>query len=71
MRKVTLENDQDAWAFGSSQYCQAAVANFKTFLAESGTKLPSRAETPIQTSHRQDLYISAELKPMEAAYFNP
>ena len=49
MRKVTLENSQDAWAFGSSQYCQAAVANVEKFLSESGAKLPSLAETPIQT----------------------
>ena len=41
MWKVTLENSQDAWAFGSSQYRQAAVANVETFLAESGAKLPS------------------------------
>ena len=33
MRKVTLENSQDAWAFGSSQYCQAAVDNVEMFLA--------------------------------------
>ena len=69
MRKVTLENGQDDWAFGSSQYCQAAVANVETFLAESGAKLPSRAETPIQTSYRPELDISAELDPTEAAYF--
>ena len=69
MRKVTLENDQDAWAFGSSQYRQAAVANVETFLVESGAKLSSRAETPIQTSYLPELDISAELEPTEAAYF--
>ena len=69
MRKVTLENGQDAWDFGFSQYCQAAVANVQTFLAESGAKLPSRAETPIQTSYRPELYILAELDPTKAAYF--
>ena len=41
IRKVTLENSQDAWAFGSSQYCQVAVDNVETFLAEIGTKFPS------------------------------
>ena len=34
-----LGNCQDAWDFGSSQYCQAAVANNETFLAESNAKL--------------------------------
>ena len=52
MRKVILKNGQDAWDFGSSQYCQASVDNFETFLAESGAKLPSQADTPIQTSYR-------------------
>ena len=27
LREVTLENEQKAWAFGSSQYVQAAVKN--------------------------------------------
>ena len=63
MRKVTLENGQDAWAFGSSLYCWAFVANVETFLVESSAKLPSRAETPIQTSYRLELDISAELEP--------
>ena len=69
MRKVNLENGQDTWAFGSSQYCQSAVANVKTFLAESGAKLPSRAEILIQTSYYPELDISAEKEPTEAAYF--
>ena len=69
MQKVTLENGQYAWAFGSLQYCQDAVANVETFLAESGAKLPSRAETPIQTSYRPEVDILVELKSTEAAYF--
>ena len=48
-RKVTLENGQDAWDIGYYQYYQAAVASVETFLAESGAKLPSRAENLIQT----------------------
>ena len=67
MRKVALENGQAAWDFGSFQYCQAAVANVETFLAESGAKLHSRAETPIQTSYCLDLDILAGLKPTEVA----
>ena len=63
MWNVTLKNGQDAWAFGSSQYCQSSVANIETFLAESVAKLPSRAETPIQTSYRLELDILAELEP--------
>ena len=69
MRKVTLENGQAAWDFGSYQYYQAAVDNVGTFPAENGAKLPSRVETPIQTSYCPELDISAELKPTEADYF--
>ena len=41
MQKVTLENSQAAWDFGSSQYCTAVVVSVETFLEESGAKLPS------------------------------
>ena len=61
IRKVTLENGQAAWDFGSSQYCQSDLANVETFLAEIGAKLPPRTETPIQTSYLLEFDISAEL----------
>ena len=32
VRKVTLDNDVEAWAFSSSQYVQAAVKNVETCL---------------------------------------
>ena len=41
LQKVTLENGVDAWAFGSTQYVQAAVKNVEQYLAGKGEKLPT------------------------------
>ena len=47
VRKLDLENGAKAWAFSSSQYVQAAVANVKSYLeAQDKWKLPKRAHTP-------------------------
>ena len=32
-------------------------------------KLPTKAETPLQTSYRPELDVSPELKPIDAAYY--
>ena len=36
VRKVTLENDQEAWSFSSSQYVRTAVQNVEEYLNEHG-----------------------------------
>ena len=41
MRKVTMENGAQAWAFGSSQYVQAAVKNVEDHLASVTISLPN------------------------------
>ena len=69
VRKVELENGMKAWAFGSSQYVQAAVKNVEQYLAKSDQRLPVRADTPMQTSYRPELDVSQELSPTDAAYF--
>ena len=72
MRKVQLENGVWAWAFGSSQYVQAAVKNVESFISKEENKrlkLPKKAETPLQTSYRPELDVSPELDPTEAAYY--
>jgi hypothetical protein len=55
--------------FSSSQYVQEAVRNVEAYLSLKGGKLPSRAETPMQTSYRPEIDISPELIPIDAAYF--
>ena len=75
-RKVKLDTGVEAWAFGSSQYIQAAVTNVETYLKDNGLqlpgpvhKLPAKAETPMQTSYRPELDVSPELEPAQAAYY--
>jgi hypothetical protein len=72
VRKVQLDNGVECWAFGSSQYVRAAVANVETYLAKQKVmkwKLPKTAETPMQTSYRPELDVSPELGPNEASYY--
>jgi Reverse transcriptase (RNA-dependent DNA polymerase) len=72
VRKVQLENGVWAWSFSSSQYVQAAVKNVEEWLSKEENnvwKLPKKADTPIQTSYRPELDVSAELDPVLASYF--
>ena len=68
-REVKLANDATAWGFSSSQYVQAAVKNVQTYLEERELKLPAKVTTPIRTSYRPELDVTAELGPVEAAYY--
>ena len=70
MRNIQLENGLHAWAFGSSQYVQAAVKNVESYLKERGADpLPARAYTPITTDYRPELDITPELRLKEASHF--
>jgi hypothetical protein len=50
-------------------YVQEAVRNVEAYLSLKGGKLPSWAETPMQTSYQPELNITPELGSTEAAYF--
>ena len=72
VRKVKLENGVECWAFGSSQYVQAAVKNVEEYLAKQVTerwKLPTKVETPLRTTYRPELDVSPELGSTEVAYY--
>ena len=72
VRKVKLENGVECWAFGSSQYVQAAVKNVEEYLAKQVTerwKLPTKVETPLRTTYRPELDVSPELGSTEATYY--
>ena len=60
-REVELDNGTNCWAFGSSQYVQAAVENVKAWLAKSGRQLPKRAEAPFKSGYRPEIDVSQEL----------
>ena len=69
-RKVQLENGVNAWAFGSSQYVQAAVKNVKDYLdTQDKYKMPAKPSTPMRTSYRPELDITPELQPTMASYY--
>ena len=69
-RTVVLENGVEAWAFGSSQYVQAAVKNVKDYLSKQERyKIPAKANTPMRTSYRPELDVTSELPAVLASYF--
>jgi hypothetical protein len=72
VRKVELNNGVKCWAFSSSQYVRAAVKNVTTYAStqsEARWQIPTRAETPLQTTYRPELDVTPELQPSEAAYY--
>ena len=69
LRKVTLTNGIEAWAFGSTQYVQAAVQNVEEYLHRKGEKLPAKAPTPLSHGYRPEIDVSPELGTDDAAYF--
>lgn len=70
VRQVQLENGANAWAFSSSQYVQAAVNNVEKYLeTHQRWKLPPKAETPLRTSYRPELDVTAELQSGDASYY--
>ena len=75
VRKVTLETGVECWAFGSSQYVQAAVKNIEKYLddlkclGDVRYRLPVKASTPMQTSYRCELDVTPELDEKYSSYF--
>ena len=69
MRQVIMTNGAKAWSFSSSQYVHEAVRNVEEELARRNSKLPTRSNSPMQTSYRPETDTSPELCPKDAAYF--
>ena len=70
LREITLENGVKAWAFGSTQYVQAAVRNVEEHLKKTGEKLPYKAPTPLSSNYRPEIDVSLELGEIQAAYYH-
>ncbi len=62
LRKVKLDNGTDAWAFGSTQYVDAAVKNVEEYLAKKGEKLVAKAPTALSNGYRPEIDVSPELE---------
>ena len=69
LRLVTLEDGTQAWAFGSSQYVQSAVANVQQYLEKRNESLNKSAKTPMTSNYRPEIDVSKELAPTDAAYY--
>ena len=69
MRKITLENGAQAWAFSSSQCVQAAVSNVEDYLRERHLQLPTKANTPLSSNYQPEVDVSPELEVTDAAYY--
>ena len=70
LRQVELENGQACWAFGSTQYVQAAVNNVVEYLSKRNKGLAARAANPLSDGYRPEIDISPELGPEDASYYH-
>ena len=70
LREVQLENGQNAWAFGSKQYVEAAVKNVEDYLRARGKCLAAKAVTPLSHGYRPEVDVSPELGPDESSYYH-
>ena len=69
LRRVQLDNGVNAWAFGSSQYVQAAVKNVEAELKSRDRKLPQHVNAPMQNGYRPEVDVSPELCGTDATLF--
>ena len=70
LRKVTLENQVEAWAFSSLQYVNTAVKTVETYLeTQTRRKLPRCAETLIRTQYRPEIDVSPELIASDSSWY--
>jgi hypothetical protein len=69
LRKVALENGDEAWAFSAVQYLSEAVKSVECYLHSKGKELPTKSDSPMRTSYRLELDVSRELDSTLASYY--
>ena len=69
LRKVQVESGLTAWAFSSTQYVQAAVANVESYLKARGKGLRARAKSVLPKDYCPEIDVTEELGPDEASYY--
>ena len=70
LRQVEMMNGQQCWAFGSTQYVQAAVTNVEEYLSKRNERLPARAGAPLSNGYRPEVDVTEELGESEASYYH-
>ena len=69
LREIDIDEATTAWAFISTQYVKAAVANVETHLSKSGQRLKLKATGPLPRDYRPEIDITDELGGEEASYY--
>ena len=69
MRQAKMENGQECWAFGSTQYVRAEVENVEEYLGNRREKLAAKALTPLSIKYCPEVDINEELADEEASYY--
>ena len=69
VRKMTLDNGQEAWSFSSSQYVRTAVQNVEEYLNEHGNGWPERPKHLCGQHYCPELDVTPELESEWALYY--
>ena len=65
---MEIQNGQECWAFGSTQYVREAVNNDEEYLGKRGEKLTAKVFTSISNKYCPEVDISDKLQDEEAYY---
>ena len=63
-----MENIQECWAFGSTQYVRDTVDNVEEYIGEKGHKLAAKALTPMTSQYRPEVDTREESGEDDASY---
>ena len=75
LQQVVLDNGVSCWASSSSQYVQATCQNFIDYLekrvrgGDTCFKMPGKAKSPLPSTYRPELDVTAELESVDAVYY--
>ena len=70
LSQVTLENGEECWAFGLTQYVRAAVDNVEEYLAKKENKLQAKAPAALSNGYRPEVDTTKGLDAAEASYYH-
>ena len=69
LRQVEIQNGQECWDFGSTQYFCEAVNNVEEYLGKKGDKLTAKVLTPLANKYRPEVDINDNFQDKEASYY--
>jgi hypothetical protein len=69
IKKTVLPNGSNAWGQSSSHYVRNAVKNLEEWINSEGMRLPKKAATPMTSTYKPELDVSAKLDPEKANFY--